>query len=289
MRVLVLGAAGMLGHKLCQRLRERFEVVGTVRGDPVAYAAYRALDGVDLQGGVDAERVETVRQVLEAVRPDVVVNAIGTVKQRAESNDPVTGITVNALFPHQLARLCSGLGARVVHFSTDCVFAGLRGGYREDDVTDANDFYGRTKLLGELAGPGCLTLRTSMIGRELSGTQGLIEWFLSQRGGRVKGYARARFSGLTTRVLSDLVGDLIERSPDLEGLWHVSAEPISKLDLLEIVNRVYGTGVTIERDEALVVDRSLDSSRFRARTGYQPPGWEAMIAGMHADEASYGR
>jgi dTDP-4-dehydrorhamnose reductase len=289
MRVLVLGAGGMLGHKLCQRLRGRFEVVGTVRGEPAAYAGYRALDGVELRGGVDAERVETVGQVLEAVRPDVAINAIGTVKQRAESKDPITAITVNALFPHQLARLCSGLGARVLHFSTDCVFAGSRGDYREDDVADATDLYGRTKLLGELAGPGCLTLRTSIIGRELGGAQGLIEWFLSQRGGRVRGYARARFSGLTTPVLADLVGDLLERNRDLEGLWHVSAEPISKLDLLEIVNRVYGTGVSIERDEALALDRSLDSSRFRARTGFRPPGWETMIADMHADEASYAR
>ena len=289
MRVLVLGAGGMLGHKLCQCLGGRFEVFGTVRGDPVDYAGYRALDAVDVRGGIDAQRIETVQQVLECVRPHVAINAIGTVKQRAESKEPVTAIAVNALFPHQLAQLCRPLGARVVHFSTDCVFAGSRGNYREDDLADASDLYGRSKLLGELAGPGCLTLRTSIIGRELSGTQGLVEWFLSQRGGAVKGYARARFSGLTTLVLSELVAELIEHHRDLEGLWHVSAESISKLDLLRIVDRVYGTGVTIDRDEALALDRSLDSSRFRARTGFRAPDWEAMIESMHADEASYGR
>jgi dTDP-4-dehydrorhamnose reductase len=289
MRVLVLGAAGMLGHKICQRLRGRFEVVGTVRGGLAAKAVPRPLDGVDLVSGVDAGCIETVARTLDGVRPDVAINAIGTVKQRPESTDPVMAITVNALFPHHLARLCAARGTRVVHFSTDCVFSGSRGGYREDDVADATDLYGRTKLLGELAGPGCLTLRTSIIGRELGGAQGLVEWFLTQRGRRVRGYARARFSGLTTQVLADLVGDLIDREPDLDGLWHVAGEPISKLDLLRIVDRIYGTGVTIEREEEPVLDRTLDSSRFRARTGFRPPDWEAMVAGMHADETPYGR
>ena len=217
----------------------------------------------------------------------MVLNCIGIIKQTKAANDPLPAIAINSLFPHQLARLTSMRGARLFHFSTDCVFSGRRGNYVEDDLPDPVDLYGRSKLLGEVDAPGALTLRMSMVGRELRGHLGLIDWFLSQRGRRVSGYARALYSGLTTIATADLVARLIRAHPQLEGVWQVSGEPISKFDLLAIVNRVYALGIEIVRDETFVCDRRLDSSRFRNATGWRPASWEDMIADMHSEEAAY--
>lgn len=177
---------------------------------------------------------------------------------------------------------------RLIHISTDCVFSGRHGPYSESDIADPEDLYGRTKLLGEVSGRSALTLRTSLIGREIGAVHhGLVEWFLAERGKRVRGYERALFSGLTTLAASDLIAEIIRSHADLDGLWHASAEPISKHDLLQLVNRVYGLGIEIERDETVVIDRSLDSTRLRRHTGWCPPSWDDMIAAMHAEDAIY--
>jgi dTDP-4-dehydrorhamnose reductase len=208
---------------------------------------------------------------------------VGVIKQLPAAKAPIPSISINALFPHRLAQLCQACGARLVHVSTDCVFSGRKGRYTEDDPSDAEDLYGRTKFLGEVAGPGCLTLRTSIIGRELDRRTSLIEWFLSQRGRTVTGYARAIYTGLTTRALSELIGDILERHPDMSGLWHAASDPISKYDLLELVNRALSLGITLQRDESLVCDRSLDSTRLRKAIGYQPPSWPEMVRQLAGD------
>jgi dTDP-4-dehydrorhamnose reductase len=237
--------------------------------------------------GVDVARPGVLDELLARVRPDVVVNCIGIVKQLAEAKDPVTSITINALHPHLLARACAVRGSRLIHISTDCVFDGARGGYREDELTNATDLYGRTKALGEVTAPGCLTLRTSIIGRELDGTSGLVEWFLSRRGSTADGYSRALFSGLTTAELSRVILQVIDDHPALEGLYHVSAAPIDKYALLTLLDRAFGTGVTITSRDTPVIDRSLDSARFRRVTGIVPPAWDAMVDAMAADATPY--
>jgi dTDP-4-dehydrorhamnose reductase len=287
MRVLILGATGMLGHKLLQTLARRCEATGTVRADAAAWRRHPVLGPLNLVGPVRAEAFDEVVRAFAAARPEVVVNAIGLVKQRPEAADPVACLTLNALFPHRVAALCRATGARLIHVSTDCVFSGRKGGYTEADACDAEDLYGRAKLLGEVGGPGCLTLRTSLVGRELGAGLGLVEWFLARRGGRVNGYARAVFSGLTTLALADLVGDLVNRSAPLEGVWHVAAQPISKHDLLGLVDRAFAAGVAIDRDETVTCDRSLDGGAFRRVTGYAAPAWPAMVRDMAADPTPY--
>lgn len=286
-RVLVLGGSGMLGHKLVQVLGREHEVWATVRGEQAPAAAAGVLVPERTLAGVRAEDLASVERTLEASGAEVAVNAVGIVKQADAARQAVPAIRVNALFPHELHERCAAHGARLVHVSTDCVFAGTRGGYTEDDVPDASDLYGRSKLLGEVTGPGALTLRTSIVGRELQGAHGLFEWFLSQRGGRVRGFSRAVFSGLTTAALARLVGELIDRHPDLEGLWHVSAEPIDKLTLLRALRDALEVEIEIEPDDGLAIDRSLDSSRFRAATGWSPPSWDAMLAELAADPTPY--
>ena len=287
-RVLVVGGSGMLGHKLLQVLGERFDVAATVR-DAAAWIGHPLLGDRDrVLGGVEATKPETIAEALTSVRPDVVVNCIGIVKQRAAASDPVQSILVNALFPHLLARQCREIGCRLIHISTDCVFSGRSGGYSEADLPDPVDLYGRSKLLGEVAGPGLLTLRTSMIGRELGGRAGLLEWFVAQRGGHVRGFRRAVFSGLTTVALARLIGEVVSHHVSLEGLFHVASEPISKHDLLVRISDALDLGIEIEPASEPACDRSLDGARFAAATGIAVPTWDSMIMGLREDPTPYG-
>lgn len=287
MKVLILGGSGMLGHKLWQTFTPRFDTHVTFRGDFAAYAGFGIFDESRALGQVRAEEFESVARAVSVVQPEVVVNCIGIVKQDVGAKDPVTSITVNSLFPHRLSRLCRATNTRLIHLSTDCVFSGRTGNYAETDSPDAEDLYGRTKLLGEVADEGCLTIRTSMIGRELQGVHGLLEWFLSQRGQRVRGFKRAIFSGFTTSALAELVGELVAQQPKMSGVWHVAAEPISKFDLLALINQTYGLDIEIEPDETFKCDRSLNSSRFNEATGIKAPAWREMIESAHADLTPY--
>jgi dTDP-4-dehydrorhamnose reductase len=226
MRVMVIGATGTLGHRLCLDWAERFECWGTVRApveDPVA----ELLAPARLIAGISAEDPDTLRSALETARPDVVVNCVGAVKQAEAGQQPIPAIRINSLFPHELAAACRESSARMIHVSTDCVFSGERGRYSEQDVPDAADLYGRSKLLGEISGEGLLTLRTSLIGRELRSSLGLLEWLISNRGGSVKGFSRAVFSGLTTIALASEIGVVIEEHPGLEGIWHLASSALS--------------------------------------------------------------
>lgn len=281
-RVLVLGADGMLGHKLFLGLRDTFDVVGSVRSEQTAVAAYGIFDASNTLFGRDMGSEAMLVRTLDEAAPQIVVNAIGIVKQRPISTDVLRSLELNAVLPHRLARLCAERGARLIHMSTDCVFAGIRGGYVETDVADATDTYGRTKLLGEVTGEGCLTLRTSIIGLELARFRSLIEWFVRQEG-RMPGYRRAIFSGLTTAELTRVIAMLMRDHPTLNGLYHVASAPISKFTLLKQFAALAGRPVELFPDDQVVIDRSLDGARFAELTGYAVPSWERMLSEL-ADE-----
>lgn len=289
MRVLILGGGGMLGHKLWQSFHGRFDTWVTARAGFREYAKYGIFDRERLLPGVDASNFDTIVRALGTVKPDVVINCIGVIKQLDAAKDPVVSLSINSLLPHRLGELCRVGGSRFLHISTDCVFNGSRGMRTEADDSDAIDLYGRSKSLGEVSAPGSLTLRTSIIGRELSGATGLIDWFLTQRGGTVRGFRHAIYTGFTTPVLAEIIADLLERHVEMSGVWQVSSEPISKFDLLGLVNDVYGLGIRIEPETDFVCDRSLDSTRFRAATGFRPPTWPEMIQGMFRDPTPYDR
>ena len=280
MRILILGATGMLGHTLCQTYREKYETWATVRQSPLNYAEYDLLPADRLIGGVDAFNLQTVIRAIAIAKPKVIINGIGIIKQLKEAKNPITSITINALFPHQLHMLCQASGVRLIHISTDCVFSGRRGMYTENDVADAEDLYGRSKYLGEISGSGGLTLRSSIIGRELSTSSGLVEWFLSNEGGSVKGFRKAIYSGFTTQAMAAIIADVIDNHPDLSGMYQVSSEPINKYDLLVKIRKAFEANIEIEPYDDFVLDRSLDSSLFRSKTGFIPPTWDAMVKEM---------
>jgi dTDP-4-dehydrorhamnose reductase len=282
MRILVLGAGGMLGNAVLRYLstQQGLQVTGTVRSHGTLQRLPPELRTA-VRSGVDVEQFDSLAGALTDTRPDVVINCVGVVKQLAQADDPLTALPINSMLPHRLATLCKLGQARLIHISTDCVFSGSKGLYRESDHPDAEDLYGRSKLLGEVGYAHTITLRTSIIGHELDGSRSLLNWFLAQEG-RTRGYTRAVFSGLPTVELAHVIAQHVLPQPQLHGLYHVSAEPINKYDLLTLVAKAYGKHIVIDPVDTPVIDRSLDSTRFREATGYVPPDWPELVRRMEA-------
>jgi len=281
MRVLVLGVSGMLGSAVFRKLSRRavFDTFGTARSSSI-FRFFNANHASRIATNVDVERFDDLADLVERVRPAVVINCVGVIKQLGAAQDPLHAIPINAVLPHRLARLCALSGARLIHVSTDCVFSGSKGNYREEDIPDAEDLYGRSKLLGEIVDDdNAITLRTSIVGRELASHNGLLEWFLSQEG-QVRGFSKAIFSGLPTDELANVLAEHVLPRSDLHGLYHVAANPISKYDFLKLIKCAYRTSTKIICDSTVELDRSLNPSKFHAATGYLPPSWPELIRAM---------
>jgi len=276
----------MLGHRLWMDMSPAHDVWITTRTSASAMPDLPGVDRSHIREYVDALDFDNVIRAFASIQPELVINCIGLVKQHPLSKDPLSVIELNARLPHRLSLVCRTAGIRMIHISTDCVFSGKTGNYTENSVSDAEDLYGRSKYLGEVSYSHTLTLRTSIIGRELRTRYGLTEWFLNQRQS-VKGYKRAIFSGFTTQAFAKILLDWIIPNPDLHGVWQVASQPISKYEVLNLMNEAYGLGVEIQPDETFVCDRSLDCSRFRAATGFAPPSWQEMIREMAASPLAY--
>jgi len=287
-RILVLGVTGMLGHVLFNHLAEKqnLDVFGTARDCILGWWFNERLLK-NIYTGVDAENIDSVRLAIAECNPDIVVNCIGIIKQSEAGNDPLPAISINAMLPHVVARICAASGARLIHFSTDCVFDGNKGNYSEEDEPNATDLYGRTKVLGELNYPNTLTIRTSIIGNELKNRVSLVEWFLAQKG-EIKGYKKVLFSGLPSIELAEIIECHIINNNNLEGLYHLSAQPISKYDLLKLIAAQYQKAIDIKPDEYIILDRSLNSTRFRKTTGYQPASWPELVNKMYKHYLNFG-
>ena len=280
LKVLVFGASGMLGSSMVRLISQsdNIEVFGTVRHCDTKFfkkffSSAKIFDGIDIN---DSNQVE---RIFELVRPDVVINCIGLVKQLLDASGPKNGILLNALFPHSLASLSNSFGSRLIHISTDCVFDGSSGNYSEGDTPNSTDHYGLSKLLGEVTYGNHLTIRTSIIGHEINSKNGLLEWFLAQKQ-PIQGFTKAIFSGFPTVELSTIIQDVIIPNQHLKGLFHISAAPISKYDLLNLIGEVYGHKISIKPSDELAIDRSLNSSLFKKSTGYTAPSWKQLIKKM---------
>ncbi len=277
----------MLGHKLYQVLTPIFDVAGTIRGHHRDISNYGFFQQSRIVPNVDALEISGVEKIIEETSPDVVINSIGIVKQLEKKKGVLLNIWLNSLFPHQLHQICQAKRIRLIHISTDCVFSGTKGNYREDDPSDAEDIYGKTKYLGEVNGVGALTIRTSLIGRELTSTNGLLEWFLANQEGRVQGFTNAIFSGFPTLHLSRIIADIIMDHQNLSGVYHISSEPISKFKLLTLIKKAIGLNIDIEEYPDYHIDRSLDSTQYRKETGFTPPSWEKMADELAQDAVQY--
>ena len=284
--VVVLGASGMLGHKMLQVLSNKFDVTGTIRNSNTS----QILKAYTLYNGVNAMNFSTVSSALDIIDPDIIVNCIGIIKQLPESNDWDKSFSINSEFPKKLCIYAKSCGRQVIHFSSDCVFDGKQGMYYETTIPNATDIYGRTKFAGEISDINCLTLRTSIIGREIDTCHGLLEWFLSKQGMKVQGYKKSIFSGVTTNELSKLVGNIIDNGCKLRGLYHVAASPITKFDLITNINIYLKNKVEIEQVNGEDLNRSLNGVKLKRDFGYTPPSWKEMLKEMLLqDSTDYGR
>lgn len=286
-RVLIIGAGGMLGHKLYQSFSNRFETFATLRKDFNEYQSIGIFSRNSIFDNLEAENLEIINKIVQEIKPDAIVNAVGIIKQLPNSNNIIETLKINSIFPHQLSEIASANGSRLICISTDCVFSGKKGNYTEDDLPDASDLYGKSKNLGEVVNNDFLTIRTSIIGREIGSKHSLLDWFLSNEGKKVKGFKKAVFSGFPTFVLADILADIIEKFEDLNGLYHISSEPINKFDLLNIIKDKFGANIEIEAEEDFVINRSLNSSKFRKVTGFAPKSWNEMIEIMAEDNTNY--
>lgn len=285
MKTLILGGEGMLGHKVWQTFKERYDAYITIQKDYSSLNQNNLFVEDKTTCNVDVTHFESVEKAISLVQPDVIINCIGIIKQSSVINDRTSSIEINSLFPHKLSNICGTKNIRLICISTDCVFSGEKGNYTEEDPIDPVDFYGMSKALGEVTGTDTLTIRTSLIGDELNSKLGLFEWFLSNANKKVKGYSKAIYTGFTTLEFSKTLTLIIEKHIALKGLYHISSEPISKYDLLSLINRIFELNVEIEKDDNFVCDRSLDSSKFREETHYSPPSWEQMIKDLAEDRA----
>ena len=281
MKILIVGASGMLGNALFRFLSasDELDLFGAIRSDKSANFFASELQN-RLIKNIDVSDFDMLINLFNYVRPNLVINCVGVVKQLEASYDPLSSIPINSLLPHRLAKLSQLIGARFIHISTDCVFSGAKGHYIEGDIADADDLYGRTKLLGEVNYSNSLTLRTSIIGHELQGNRSLIDWFLSQNG-HIKGYRNAIFSGLPTVELARVIQDFVIPNTDLSGLFHISVDPIAKFDLLKLVADEYKKEIDIIPDDSLVIDRSLNCTKFKVATGFKAKPWPQLVSEMH--------
>jgi dTDP-4-dehydrorhamnose reductase len=290
MKIVILGGAGMLGHKMFQTLSASFpETYCTIRGrrNEPPVDRIELLQSDKVIENVDVMDLPALHATLAELKPDAIINCIGVIKQRDTAKVALPSITINSLLPHALAEWASEWGGRVIHFSTDCVFSGHKGMYSETDPSDAEDLYGKSKFLGEVAADNALTLRTSIVGRELSHFKSLLDWFLSQEGKKIQGWRKAIYSGVTTNHLAELVTKILKEHPDLHGLYQVASEPITKLDLLLKFRDAFGANVEIDAVDGEDLDRSMTSERLKDRIGYVAPSWDEMVAQVASDPTPY--
>lgn len=280
MRILILGGDGMLGHQLLNSYHEQHEVAITLRRDRGDYPLQLLDRAAQTYSGVDVRSTDRLTELFADFQPEAVINAVGIIKQRDEAKASIPSLEINSLLPHRLSVLCKMVGARLVQMSTDCVFSGKKGNYAEADFPDADDLYGRSKYLGEVHDAHCITLRSSIIGLELSRNKSLVEWFLAQKG-QIKGFTRAIYTGLTTQEMARVIEDLLLNRQELSGVWQVASRAINKYDLLTMLaDRLQRVDISIDADDSFFCDRSLDGFRFEKAVGYQMASWEKMVTDL---------
>jgi len=288
MRILILGVSGLIGHKIFQELSESFEVFGTLHKSKNHYGNITLFSGQNVIENINVSEFEILKGVLYAVNPDVILNCVGITKRKTEINNAFEALTINSVFPHQLANWAKINQKRVIHFSTDCVFNGKTGNYRETSLTTAEDVYGRTKALGEINYKHTLTIRSSFIGQELFGKTELLEWFLAQNGKQIKGFTNTLYSGVSTTFMARVVKNIISNFPNLSGLYHLATDiPISKYELLCLAKEAFNVNVDIIPEDEHVHLPTLDASKLKRKINLIVPAWNEMMKELASGKDFY--
>ncbi|MFZ0443127.1 MAG: SDR family oxidoreductase [Bacillus sp. (in: firmicutes)] len=265
MKILILGGKGMAGHVITAYLKQK----------PEYNVLYTSKDRNDRAGiYLDVTDSTKLEEVIDRIKPDITVNCVGILNDYANNNTKLA-FQVNSLLPHQLEKLTERNNGKLIHISTDCVFLGTKGGYTEKDTPDGTSFYAQSKQLGEIISDKHLTIRTSIIGPELKENGiGLFLWFMKQKG-KIKGYEKVYWNGVTTLVLAKAIENMIKN--EITGLYHLgSNQKISKYRLLCMIMEIFNkTDVEIIPDSNIVLDRTIKSTRTDYH--YQIPTYEIMM------------
>jgi len=290
MNIVILGASGLIGHKLFEKLPEQFDNVYAVmhrtREELQQFELFR--DNPNIIYNVDVLEFEKLKGILTALKADVILNCVGITKRKEEINIPSLAIETNSLYPHKLADWAKENNARVIHFSTDCVFDGSIGNYDEDSPTTGKDAYGKTKAMGEIRYDHCLTIRSSFIGQELLGKTELLEWFLNQKNPVIKGFTKAYYSGVSTIYMCKVVSDIIKNYPDISDLHTLATPtPISKYDLLCLAKEAYGVDVEIKPDDNFEIMPTLNGTKLSKKMNLEVPSWKEMMHELASENKNY--
>lgn len=266
-RVLILGSSGMLGHQLFYYLKDNcdFELFDISKNNKIRN---------------ETELIDVYDQVFEKyirdIKPYYIINCIGLLIRESNS-DYENAIKINSLIPHKIIRIANEIGSTLVHISTDCVFSGKKGNYKENDLRDGQDFYAMSKILGEINNPNHLTLRTSIIGPEIRKKgEGLFHWFMAQDN-TIHGYKNVIWSGVTTYELAKIIKWSIDQR--LVGLYHVTNNSsINKYQLLTLFQKHTNKQIKIIPYEDKISDKSLLNTK--KNFNYQIPSYEDMVRDM---------
>jgi len=282
-KLLILGGGGMLGHKALHSLSSELDTWATFRKFDNRFKSLKFIDKSKIIDNVNAFSFESIEKAIQLVKPDVVLNCIGIIKQLKEYSDPKISIYINSYMPHLLAEYCVRNHIKFIHISTDCVFNGVDGNYREESISNADDLYGRSKYLGEVSDGSTLTLRTSIIGHELLSSFSLVDWFINNSSPDIEGYKNAIYTGFPTCIFINEIFKLIKYFPKLSGLYHVASDPITKYDLLCKINKIYCLNKTLLPNDKFICNRSMNYSKYKIATNFKPLPWEEMITRMYED------
>ena len=277
MKILILGADGMIGHKMAQSL-SHFDLCLNSRSHSnylQEHFTSSTLFNFDFLN-------QNIEDLLEKTSPDYIINAVGITIRRGASDNEETNF-LNSQLPKKIDFWCKENQKKQIHFSTDCVFSGDKGNYNDLDLPDAKDNYGKSKGEGEINSNSTLTIRSSMIGREIYNKTELLEWVISNKNKKIKGFDNAIYSGVTTLWMSNTVNEIIKNNPDLFGIFNISSSPISKYDLITKINTYFNLNIEIERDSSYYSNKSLNSNRFFSETNFKKPNWDQMLNNLYLD------
>lgn len=266
-KVIILGALGMAGHIMAEHLSSlnKYEIFGIARKKESKYITKE----------LDVKDFNLLEKYIKEVKPDYIINCIGILVSKSNS-ELTTAIQINSYLPHFLSELGNKLNFKFIHISTDCVFSGKDGQYKEDSFRDGNDNYARTKALGEVINDKDLTVRTSIIGPELktNGT-GLLDWFLKQEN-PISGYSKAYWSGVTTLELAKQMEAFLDQN--IIGLYQLCPDDkISKYDLLKLFAKIWNKDINISENPNYEVDKSLVCTREDFNYKESRPTFENML------------
>ena len=264
MKILVLGANGMLGHVVTRHFLDiGYEVLETSR------------DKGDINYFDVSKDISAIQKVLKRIKPKVVINCIGILNKNAEENHDLA-VMVNSYLPHYLDKISDEFDFKLIHISTDCVFDGKKGEYCENSQKDSTSFYGQSKALGEVKNDKNLTLRTSIIGPDTNPNGiGLFQWFMNQET-QTNGFNKVIWTGVTTIELAKCIDKAIKNN--LVGLKHVvNGDTIDKLSLLKLIKKHFKKDIKIIPKSDYVVNKSLKKSD---EFDFDIPTYDQMIKDM---------